>query len=311
MTPSSTEIELQDEITFLRKEIARLKFIDWLEEKYRAVFEQSTDGLLLLDADTNAFIECNTTAHRMLGYSREKFINFKIQDIEQVASEQDLKKRLDRIFKIGGDKKQVKVRTKDGKLIDVLAHAKPVVLGQKNYILVSWTDITQNVKTEYLLRKRREELESAIATIRVLLEQREKERAVIEQNFISDIKESLMPDLQKLLSLCTGSEKKHLEIVSLNIQNLDQKFPQHLFSTSFNLSPPELQVASLILQDKTTSEISELLQISESTVSFHRKNIRKKLKLSNSGKSLKKHLSELNIDRDAAARRAGLGKTFR
>jgi len=295
MSTQVLETELQKEIDCLQAEIARFRKLDGVEEKYRSVFDQSTDGLLLLDGDSGDFLEFNTTAHQLLGYSREEFETLKMRDLEAVRSETELKKRLERIFKINGNKKQVKVRRKDGTVIEVLARAKTVVLDRKNYILVSWTNITEEVKTEYLLQKRKKELESAITTIRILLEQRDGEKKSIEQNFISHIKKTLIPALQKLDTLCTTArEKKHLQIVSLNIQNLDQKFQQGLFSAAFALSPPELQIASLILQNRTTRQISELLQISESTVSFHRKNIRKKLKLNSSGKSLKKHLLELN-----------------
>jgi len=52
------------------------------------------------------------------------------------------------------------------------------------------------------------------------------------------------------------------------------------------LTPSEIRVATLIKKGKTTKEVAGYLDISEQTVMWHRKNIRKKLKLINTKKSL-------------------------
>lgn len=57
------------------------------------------------------------------------------------------------------------------------------------------------------------------------------------------------------------------------------------------LSFAELQVASLIKNGVTTEEIARQLNIAESTVRTHRKNIRKKLKIKNSQFSLRNFLN--------------------
>lgn len=46
-----------------------------------------------------------------------------------------------------------------------------------------------------------------------------------------------------------------------------------------DLTSAEIQVAELIRNHKRTKEIAELLNVSESTVVFHRSNIRKKLNI--------------------------------
>ena len=45
------------------------------------------------------------------------------------------------------------------------------------------------------------------------------------------------------------------------------------------LTPHELSVCALLLEHKSVCEISHILSISENTVKFHKKNIRRKLKV--------------------------------
>lgn len=52
----------------------------------------------------------------------------------------------------------------------------------------------------------------------------------------------------------------------------------------------ENQVASLVKDGKTTSEIADILFVSKTTISFHRKNLRDKLGLKNRGANLRSFL---------------------
>ncbi len=57
----------------------------------------------------------------------------------------------------------------------------------------------------------------------------------------------------------------------------------------------QLQVANLVMQGKTSKEISELLNLSWQTINTHRKNIRKKIGIQNKAKNLRAYLlSNLN-----------------
>lgn len=56
----------------------------------------------------------------------------------------------------------------------------------------------------------------------------------------------------------------------------------------------EIQVASLVKDGKTTSEIADILFVSEATISFHRKNLRVKLGLKNKQKNLRSFLLSMS-----------------
>ena len=56
-------------------------------------------------------------------------------------------------------------------------------------------------------------------------------------------------------------------------------FAHRLSSKYLNLTNRETQIAGLIKESRTTKEIAELLNISESAINIHRFNIRRKLGL--------------------------------
>ena len=63
-------------------------------------------------------------------------------------------------------------------------------------------------------------------------------------------------------------------------------FPGEVPDRYAGLTPTEIRVAGQIRKGKTTKEVASYLDISEQTVMRHRKNIRKKLKLIGTNKSL-------------------------
>jgi len=78
-----------------------------------------------------------------------------------------------------------------------------------------------------------------------------------------------------------------------NIDEIVSPFARELSSNYFNLTPTEIRVANLIKQEKTTGQIAQMFNISESAIVYHRHNIRKKLGLHNKKINLKTHLQSL------------------
>jgi DNA-binding CsgD family transcriptional regulator len=60
-----------------------------------------------------------------------------------------------------------------------------------------------------------------------------------------------------------------------------------------NLTPKEIQVASMVREGFSTKVIAATLSISPETVSIHRKNIRKKLGLGTKAENLRSYLVTL------------------
>lgn len=86
----------------------------------------------------------------------------------------------------------------------------------------------------------------------------------------------------------TDIEMAFFEIQARNGETdpLNKNFPHKLPPEYDCLTPAEIRVAYRIRQGKTSKEVAEILSVSEKTIQWHRKNIRKKLKLTNTDVNL-------------------------
>jgi len=142
------------------------------------------------------------------------------------------------------------------------------------------------------LKMKSERLEEMNTALKVLLEQRDRDRKELEENILANVKELILPYVDNLRkSPLSDRQVSHLEIVESNLNNIISPFLRSLTSKYLNLTPRETQVATLIKEGKTSKDISELLTMSLAAVEFHRSNIRKKLGLRNKKANLQSHLS--------------------
>lgn len=164
--------------------------------------------------------------------------------------------------------------------------------------LIICTDITSLKKTELELNGTRQELEQKASTLeetnialKVLLRHQAEEKTQVYNSVKSSFELLVQPYLDKLRMQIASQDA--IDLVSLienNINEIVSAFPAASPEQDGLLSPTEIQIASLIRQGKTTKEITSILNISENTVSSHRKRIRYKLGLVNSKKNLTVHL---------------------
>ncbi len=69
----------------------------------------------------------------------------------------------------------------------------------------------------------------------------------------------------------------HIDIIEKHLNEIMSPFLSKLNAQFSQLSPRELQVASLIRNDMTTKEIAAALNVSTNAIDIYRQNIRKKL----------------------------------
>ena len=81
-----------------------------------------------------------------------------------------------------------------------------------------------------------------------------------------------------------------IDIVDSNLKDIASPLLQRLATAKIILTPQEIQVAALVKEGKPSKEIADVLNVSTSTISFHRKNLRKKLGLGHTRKNLRTHL---------------------
>ena len=172
--------------------------------------------------------------------------------------------------------------------------------GSINGLAAFGLDITKLKQAEFELKKQHDHLEKKVAertaeleqktksleetniALRVLLDQRDKDKKQIEKNMLYKIEKLIFPYLDKLKEKKVDSEGNvYLNIIESNLKEITSTISPDLLSQFSKLTPAEIEVADLIRRGKTTKEIAQLLRLATATIATHRKNIRKKLSLTN------------------------------
>lgn len=123
------------------------------EEHYRILFEQSPDGVVLVDPETKRLIRFNSAAYQQLGYTHEEFASLSIMDIDAIETEQDVEKRTQTFIEQGSTTFETLHRAKDGQLRNVLVTGKALKLDRSRLVLAIFRDITDSKKMEAELLK--------------------------------------------------------------------------------------------------------------------------------------------------------------
>jgi PAS domain S-box-containing protein len=128
------------------------------EERYRAVIEQATDGIYLLDAGTRRFVETNPSFRRMFGYTAEEIRGMEIYDLVAHPRE-NVDATIERTLRSGrrivGERKY---RRKDGALLDVEVGVSVISLEGREVLCTIVRDVTERKRSEEALRASEAEL---------------------------------------------------------------------------------------------------------------------------------------------------------
>jgi diguanylate cyclase (GGDEF)-like protein/PAS domain S-box-containing protein len=119
------------------------------ELRYRRLFEAARDGILILDAETGAITDVNPFLIDMLRYSREEFVERKLWEVgafKDIDASKDAFKDLQKKKYIRY--KNLPLRAKDGKLIQVEFVSNVYRAGGKKVIQCNIRDITERVQVQ-------------------------------------------------------------------------------------------------------------------------------------------------------------------
>jgi DNA-binding CsgD family transcriptional regulator len=165
-------------------------------------------------------------------------------------------------------------------------------------IVVSHEDITALKLTEEALRRSQQRLQSqkmslqeANIALKVLLKQREEDREELERKVLVNIKELVLPYVEKMKKARLNPRDRTLvDIIDSHLKDVISPFLQKLSNMDILLTPQEIHVAGLVKDGLSSKEIADLLHISVATVQFHRKSLRTKLGLQNRRINLRTYL---------------------
>ncbi len=124
------------------------------EIKYRTIFEQIVDSIILIDSINGEIVDFNEQMHKTLGYTRDEFEKLRIPDFDLMENEEDYKTYLEKVVNIGSDSFETKYITKTGEIKDILVKVKAIEIEDKIFLHSIIRDITK----ERQVKKQTEEI---------------------------------------------------------------------------------------------------------------------------------------------------------
>ena len=168
--------------------------------------------------------------------------------------------------------------------------------------IVHLVQITRNVTRQKLAEKALKERENELklkaaslsdlnAALRVLLEQKDDDRVDIEEKVMLNMRELVLPFIEKLKKTSlTSKQAAYVQVLESNLSDVISPFSRTLSAKFLSLTPTEIQIAGMIREGKMSQDIADVLNLSSRTVESHRANVRKKLGLKNKKANLRSHL---------------------
>jgi PAS domain S-box-containing protein len=310
-----TTKQLKDQLTKMRERIAELEELAVeqkrvqatlieSEERFKSIFEKSEEAICLID-DQGYYRMVNNAMSRLTSVSRQDLIGVHYSTFidrethEMMEDYWSRRKRGEPMPSVY----EFKLIRRDGEAR--IVENVPTVLnrdGKPPLTVAMLRDITERKGTEEALRTRESELllqksrlEEANTALKVLLEHRELDKSELQENVLSNVKQLILPYLEKLKSTqLEGYQTTLVSTLESHLMEIVSPFVTKLSSRLLNLTPTQIQVANLIKDGKTSKEIASLLNLSENTILSYRYRIRSKLGMKNTKTNLRSYLLSLH-----------------
>jgi PAS domain S-box-containing protein len=165
----------------------------------------------------------------------------------------------------------------------------PCVVNQSLTRFGLCTDITEHhrlrtelERSQVSLHEQAQALEERNVALRVILEQRGRDRADLEHTIVQNVQTMVEPSIARLLArLGDTPERTQLEMIQQSIREITQSERRigSVALESSQFTPREMQILDMIRLGKTNDEVAAALYVSPAAVAYHRQNIRRKLGL--------------------------------
>ena len=269
------------------------------EERYRDLFENAND--LIQSVDNNGkFVYVNRKWLEVLGYTEEEAKKLTLWDVLRKDQIQHCRKFFKKVCngETVSDVETVFV-SKDGKEIPVEGNANGV-FKDRTFVATRgiFRDITERKKaeeelknSELRLREQKLALEQKNIAFKEIVEHIEAEKNKIKDDVSVNVNELLLPIVRKLE--INAASHRYLDLLEHHLEELTSSFGRKLTEKSLKLSSREIEICNMIKGGLRSKEISSLLNVSYLTIEKHRRNIRKKLGISNKDINLSSFLHRL------------------
>jgi PAS domain S-box-containing protein len=278
-------------------------------ERHRAFLKNVMDAnpnfIYVIDKE-NRIVHANRTFADILGMSPEQLIGKKVKelppdlDFVNIIQKNEISIISHEKDRIEGEEHFIDSQGNPHWILSIMVPLKNEE-GNIEQLIGVCTDITQRKQAEDDLKTREIELEmksknleEVNTALKVLLKQREADKKEMEEMFLTNVKDQVIPYIEKLKKIEPNTEQRAcIETMEAHLNDIISPFLKSITSKYVDLTPKEIQVASLIKDGKTTKEIGLLLNISPGSVDLHRYHIRKKLGINKQDVNLRSYLFSL------------------
>lgn len=141
-----------------RRDVARR--LEESETRFRALFEHSPTGMILIDPDTAMISDCNATAASIVGLTPDEMRGRSILEFTLQTTPERARAVLRDVA--GGQRVHYETRIPGHNgPADVVIAAAPLVVGGRTLVLLNQTEVTELRRAEAVLRRNEERLELA------------------------------------------------------------------------------------------------------------------------------------------------------
>jgi PAS domain S-box-containing protein len=273
------------------------------EGRFRALVEEAPVGVAEVELGTGRFFTVNCRFCEMVGWTKEELLD---STFHAITHPEDLHlHETNKALLIAGKLRRYSLEKrylrKDGGIvwvnITVSPLWKPGETPARHITVIE--DVTERKQAEAVLQRAHEEmqfknitLQELNTTLKVLLKQREDDKIDMEERFVMNVQNLVIPFVEQMKKGCLDAGAQScLEIIETHLRDIATPLLKNI--RQFNLSPKELKVAALVRNGRSTKEIAKILGLAAGSIDIHRNNIRRKLGLNGRRTSLQSHLVTL------------------
>lgn len=118
------------------------------EQRFRALFEGSPAGQMIIDPDSMRILECNRVAAEIYGYTRDELRQLCVEDLDAAHDAAALQAIRRELYAKGQARFETRIRRKDGELRDLIVNVVTLSSAQGDRFHATHIDVTEHKQAE-------------------------------------------------------------------------------------------------------------------------------------------------------------------
>ncbi|OPY65793.1 MAG: putative diguanylate cyclase YegE [Syntrophorhabdaceae bacterium PtaU1.Bin034] len=176
--------------------------------------------------------------------------------------------------------------------LDLLAAELGNIIARLNDQQQLQEEVKRRREAEKALEAERLNLQETNTALKVLLKHREEDKKELEERFVSNVKQLVLPYIEKLKKTrLEDIQRTEVDFLETNLNEIVSPFLNNI--RAFNFTPRQIEIIALIKEGRTTKEIADLLHVGKGAIDLQRFLIRKRLGLNKDKTNLRSYLLSL------------------